>query len=187
MTIEGKGYSIMKGFNLPPIMFTELEANALITAEKLIQKNKDKSLTEQYENAVSKIKSVLNHSQKGKIELLSERIVFRNNLNNEKTSNYLMTLQSSISNFNLIVIEYNSLQGEFTTRTIEPFALYSTQDNWLLIAVCRLRNDFRVFRLDNIQDLTVQNEHFEPQKITLQEYFAICREKYLSTLDTPLS
>lgn len=187
MTIEGKGYSIMEGFNLPPIMFTELEANALITAEKLIQKNKDKSLTEQYENAVSKIKSVLNHSQKGKIELLSERIVFRNNLNNEKTSNYLMTLQSSILNFNLIVIEYNSLQGEFTTRTIEPFALYSTQDNWLLIAVCRLRNDFRVFRLDNIQDLTVQNEHFEPQKITLQEYFAICREKYLSTLDTPLS
>jgi len=187
ITIEGKGYSIMQGFNLPPIMFTELEANALITAEKLIQKNKDKSLTEQYENAVSKIKSVLRHSQKKKIELLSERIVFRNNLKNEKTSNYLMTIQSAISNFNLIEIQYNSLQGEFTKRTIEPFALYSTQDNWLLIAICRLRNDFRVFRLDHIQKLIVKNQHFEPQKITLQEYFEICREKYLTTPDIPLS
>ncbi len=176
ITIEGKGYSIMQDFNLPPIMFTELEANALITAEKLIKKNKDKSLTEQYENAVSKIKSVLRHSQKEKIELLSERIVFRNNLKNEKTSNYLMTIQSTISNFNLIEIEYNSLQGEFTKRTIEPFALYSTQDNWLLIAICRLRNDFRVFRLDHIQKLTVQNKHFEPQRMTLQEYFEICRK-----------
>lgn len=187
ITIEGKGYSIMQGFNLPPIMFTELEANALMTAEKLIQKNKDESLTKQYENAVSKIKSVLRHSQKEKIELLSERIVFRNNLKNEKTSNYLMTIQSAISNFNLIEIEYNSLRGEFTKRTIEPFALYSIQDNWLLIAICRLRNDFRVFRLDHIRKLVVQNQHFEPQKITLQEYFEICREKYLTTPDTPLS
>lgn len=184
---EGKGYTLMQGFNLPPIMFTELEANALITAEKLIQKNKDKSFAEQYENAVSKIKSVLRYSQKEKIELLSERIVFRNNLENEKTSNYLMTIQSAISNFNLIKIEYNSLQGEFTKRTIEPFALYSTQDNWLLIAICRLRNDFRVFRLDHIQKLIVQNQHFEPQKMTLQEYFEICKKKYLTTPDIPLS
>jgi len=89
-----------------------------------------------------------------------------------------MTIQSAIANSNLIAIEYNSLQGEFTKRTIEPFALYSTQDNWLLIAVCQLRKDFRAFRLDRIEKLQVKNQHFEPQKITLQEYFEICKEKY---------
>ncbi len=187
VTEEGKGYSIMQGFNLPPVMFTENEANALITAEQLILKNKDKSFIEQYESAVSKIKSVLQYSQKDKIEFLSKRIVFRNNAENQKTSDYLMTVQSAVTGFNLIDIEYQSLQDENTKRTIEPFALYSTQENWLLIANCRLRNDFRVFRLDRIRKLIVQNQHFEPHKITLQEYFEKCREKCLTTPDIPLS
>ena len=178
VTEEGKGYSLMQGFNLPPVMFTEKEANSLITAEQLILKNKDKSLIEEYQNAVAKIKALLRHSQKEKIEYLSDRIYFRDNLENQKTSNYLMTIQSAIANSNLIAIEYNSLQGEFTKRTIEPFALYSTQDNWLLIAVCQLKNDFRAFRLDRIERLIVQNQQFEPQKISLQEYFEICKEKY---------
>jgi len=187
ITEEGKGYSLMQGFNLPPVMFTEKEANALITDEKLIIKNKDKSFIEEYQNAISKIKSILRHSQKEKIEFLAERVYFRNNTENEKTSDYLMIIQSAIANFNLIEIEYQSLQDENTKRIIEPFALYSTQENWLLIAICRLRNDFRVFRLDHIKKLIVQNQHFEPQKITLQEYFEMCREKCLSTLDTQLS
>jgi predicted DNA-binding transcriptional regulator YafY len=70
VTEEGKGYSIMEGYKLPPVMFTQGEANALITAEQLIRKNKDQSLTEQYESAVTKIKSVLNYAQKEKAELL---------------------------------------------------------------------------------------------------------------------
>ena len=187
VTEEGKGYSLMEGFSLPPVMFTEKEANALITAEQLILKNKDQSFVIEYQNAIAKIKSILRHSQKEKIEFLSERIHFRNNAENQKTSDYLMIIQSAISDFNLIDIKYQSLQGESTKRTIEPFALYSTQDNWLLIAVCRLRNDFRVFRLDHIQKLIVQRQHFEPQKINLQEYFEICREKYLTPPDIPLS
>jgi len=187
VTEEGKGYSLMQGFNLPPVMFTEEEANALITAEQLILNNKDKSFTEQYESAVIKIKSILRYSQKDKVELLSERIVFRHNVENKKTSDNLMTIQSAITNYNLIDIEYHSLQNQDTKRTIEPFALYSTQENWLLIAHCRLRNDFRVFRLDLLKKLIVKNEHFKPHQMTLQEYFEKCRAKYLHTPDTPLS
>ncbi len=187
VTEEGKGYSLMQGFNLPPVMFTEKEANALITAEQMILKNKDQSLTEEYQNAIAKIKSILRHSQKEKIEFLSERIFFRNNTENQKTSDYVMILQSTIANFNLVEIEYTSLKGENTRRMIEPFALYSTQENWLLIAICRLRNDFRVFRLDHIKKLTVINQYFEPQKITIQEYFEMCREKCLTTPDIPMS
>ena len=45
ITEEGKGYALMEGYNIPPVMFTEEEANALITAEQLINKNKDNSLS----------------------------------------------------------------------------------------------------------------------------------------------
>jgi len=177
ITEEGKGYSLMQGYNLPPVMFTELEANALITAEQLIKRNKDASLVQNYENAVNKIKAMLHFSQKEKTALLAERIIFRNNFKNEKTSNYLMTVQTAITNFTLLEISYFSLQEEMTKRVIEPFALYSTQDNWLLIAKCRLRNDFRVFRLDRIEQLLVKPELFEAHNMTLQEYFEICRSK----------
>jgi predicted DNA-binding transcriptional regulator YafY len=181
LTEEGKGYTLMDGYRIPPVMFTEGEANALITAEQLILKNKDASFVKEYSEAILKIKSVLRSSTKDKANLLSNRIVFRQNVENVITSNYLATLQLALTNFNLIKIKYHSPETKQTTeRTIEPFAIYSTQENWLLIAFCRLRKDFRAFRLDRILNLNVLNEQFEPHKMTLQEYFEICKEKYFS-------
>ncbi len=181
ITEDGKGYSIMDGYRIPPVMFTESEANALITAEQLILKNKDASFVKEYSEAITKIKSVLRNTTKDKANLLSNRIVFRQNTDNQKTSNYLAILQLSLTNFNLTKIKYHSTDTNQTTeRIIEPFAIYSTQENWLLIAFCRLRKDFRAFRFDRIQDLTTLNEKFEPHKMTLQKYFEICKTKYFS-------
>ncbi len=180
LTEEGKGYTLMEGYRIPPVMFTETEANALITAEQLVLKNKDTSFIKEYTEAVNKVKSVLRYNTKNKANLLSERIVFRQNTNNDRTSNLLSVLQLALTNFNLVQIKYLSESKEITTRVIEPFAIYSTQDNWLLIAFCRLRKDFRAFRLDRIdKNLTVLNEQFEPHKMTLAEYFEICKTKYI--------
>ncbi|UZR97975.1 helix-turn-helix transcriptional regulator [Chondrinema litorale] len=187
VTEEGKGYSLMAGYKLPPVMFTEDEAHALITAEQLILKNKDQSLAEQYQNAVTKVKSVLRFNQQTKAELISQRLQVRNNEANEKTSNYLIKLQSTIANNLIVKINYLSLENQQNERLIEPFALYTTQDNWILIAFCLKRNDFRAFRLDRIQNLQITNQHFEPHKITLQEYLDQCREKYKPTPDIPLT
>lgn len=187
VTEEGKGYSIMDGYKIPPVMFTQEEANALITAEQLIKKNKDQSLTEHYESAITKIKSVLKYTQKKKTELLTERIQVRDNQENEKTSDFLIRLQNAISNYQTVKIDYLSLQNKHSQRKIEPFALYTTQENWVLIAFCRLKKDFRAFRLDCIQNMQVLTEHFEPHKMTLQEYLENCREKWSNTPDTPLA
>ncbi len=187
ITEEGKGYTLMEGYRLPPVMFTEEEANALITAEHLILKNKDQSLADQYQNAITKIKSVLRINQKSTLELLAQRIQIRNNRNNSKTSNYLIQLQSNIANFQVVTIHYLSLDSQRTERKIEPFALYTTNDNWILIAFCRKRNDFRAFRLDCIQQLTKTQEHFEPHNITLEQYFDECRKKWTNTPDIPLT
>lgn len=181
LTEEGKGYTLMEGYRVPPIMFTESEANALITAEQLILRNKDTSFVKEYSEAINKIKSVLRHNTKDKANLLSDRVVFRQNSANDRTSNLLSTLQLALTNFNLVKIKYHSPDTNQTReRMIEPFAIYSTQENWLLIAFCRLRTDFRAFRLDRIQNLMTLDEQFEPHKITLQEYFEICKEKTFS-------
>ncbi len=182
----GEGYALMEGYRLPPVMFTESEANALITAEQLILTNKDASFVRDYSEAISKIKSVLRTNTKEKANLLSERIEFRYNFDKDRTSNYLSDVQMALTNFNLIKLEYQSVEkNKQSERIIEPFALYSTQENWLLIAFCRLRKDFRTFRLDKILKLYVLSEKFEPHKMSLQTYFEICREKF-STIPTNL-
>jgi predicted DNA-binding transcriptional regulator YafY len=177
VTEEGKGYSLMHGYQLPPVMFTEDEANALITAQQIIIRNKDASFVENYGNAITKIKSVLRFSQKEKIDFLEERIYFRENEKNEKSSDYLMKIQSGITDFKLLDIEYCSLENNISKRTIEPFAIYSTNGNWLLIAFCRLRQEFRVFRIDCIQKLNLLEEYFEPHQMTLEEYYQMCVKK----------
>ena len=171
ITEEGRGYSIMEGYHLPPVVFTEDEANALITVEQLILKNKDQSLSENVSSALEKIKSILKYAQKGNIELLAERIYFGGNNNEETTSNNLMQIQSAIIHFKLLKIEYNSSKQELTTRHIEPFAIYSINGNFLLIAFCRLRKDFRVFRIDYIEHLTVLDESFTPHDMTMKRFF----------------
>lgn len=170
ITEEGKGYSLMEGYKIPPVMFTESQANALITAEQLVLKNKDASFIKEYSEAIEKVKAVLRYSQKNKVNLLSERTRFNQNLNRERNSNNLSELQLALTNFRLVNIDYINADEKSTSRIIEPFALLSTE-NWLLVAYCRLRKEFRFFRLDRIKKLSVLNEHFEPHKMTLQEYF----------------
>lgn len=171
VTEEGKGFSIMEGYHLPPVLFTEDEANALITVEQLAIKNKDQSLSENVSSAIEKIKAILRYSQKGNADLLAARVYFGGNNNEEKTSDNLMQIQSAIIHFQVLKIEYLSSQNKQTTRSIEPFAIYSINGNFLLIAFCRLRNDFRAFRIDFIETLTPQDETFTPHNMTMQKYF----------------
>jgi len=181
ITEEGKGYSLMEGYQLPPVLFTEDEANALITAEQLVLKSKDSSFTENYSNAITKIKSVLRNTQKDKADLLADRVYFGGNNNLEKTSDYLMRIQSAITDYKLMELSYKSSQGTQSQRTIEPFALYNNQGNWLLVAFCRLRKEFRNFRIDYIEKLISLNNAFEPHNMTIVEYF----EKYVKNKQHP--
>lgn len=178
ITEEGKGYTLMDGYKIPPVMFTESEANALITAEQLILKNKDASFVKDYTDAVNKIKAVLRSNTKDKANLLSSRILSGQNIESNRTSNNLSILQLALTNYNLVKITYFSPENNQTTeRIVEPFAIYTTQENWLLIALCRLRNDYRAFRLDRIESLSVQNQTFEPHKITFEEYIDLIKKK----------
>ena len=169
---EGKGYKLMDGYTLPPIMFSEQEANALITAQQIIFQNKDKSLIEQYSNAITKIKSVLRTESRDKAALLEERIVYIKNKDRNTSSDNLMKIQSALTSHYLVHLKYTALyDGNTTNRKVEPMAIYHTQENWIMVAWCRLREDFRDFRLDRIDELIVSGGEFEPREFDLMSYF----------------
>ena len=181
VTEEGKGYSLMEGYHLPPVLFTEDEANALITIEQLALKNKDQSFVDNISTGIENIKAILRFSQKGNADLLADRIYFAGNNSEQKTSNNLMQIQSAITKYEVLQIVYLSAANKRSTRNIEPFAIYSIHGDFLLIAFCRLRKEFRHFRIDFIEKIQASDETFSPHEMTIKTYF----EKYIKNKKYP--
>lgn len=188
VTVDGKGYKLMEGYKMPPVMFTENEAHALATLEQLVAKSADASLRREYASAVNKVKSVLQYALKEKVELLSDRIAVSPVLPRDNTSDSLLSIQKALTSFEVLDITYHSgNKNETTRRRVEPFALYySLHESWLLIAYCHLRKDFRMFRLDRILKIGQPGLHFRPHTLTLARYLDE-KQKNFTTPDTPLS
>lgn len=182
-SLEGKGYSLAEGYKIPPVMFTEQEANALVTAGQLLQLNKDSSLISAYTEAVDKVKAVLNYAAKDKAELLTERVAVSPASIKQATSNSLTAIQNALTSFAVLRISYTAEgKTESSERLIEPFAFYySTQQHWTLIAFCRLRNDFRMFRLDRMGAVELTDMKFIPHQLNLQEYLLEKEKNFIAT------
>lgn len=178
--IEGKGYGLMEGYKLPPVTFSEAEANALIMAEMFISKTKDSSLIAEFQSAIDKIKSVMREEAQQKAEFLAERTIIGKNWSDTRTSSFLSEIQKALTNRHVMQMTYRK-QGsqENSSRQVEPFAIYHNMDeNWVLIAWCRLRQEFRSFRIDRIQQLITLSEAFSPHDMTLDEYVEIQRLRH---------
>jgi predicted DNA-binding transcriptional regulator YafY len=188
IAVERKGYTLMEGYRIPPVMFTESEANALITIEQLVQINSDSSLRKEYTEAVNKIKAVLSNPTKDKAEMLSERIAVSPILSNANTSYSLTLIQNALTDYKVLKIAYQSAPNNAPiVRNIEPFAFYySLQENWLVIAFCQLRKDFRMFRLDRILQIESLEISFDPHKLTLKDFLETKQKNFVMP-DTQLS
>ncbi|MBO6517115.1 MAG: YafY family transcriptional regulator [Bacteroidia bacterium] len=172
ITIEGRGYSLMDGYSVAPVQFTEKQANALITAQHLVRQTNDSSFVESFEEALTKIKSVFRTSIQEKSELLHDKIYVFDTRYQEISSNALAEIQLAITNFSYTEINYRKANDpNISFRKIEPCAIYSANNKWILIAWCHLRNDYRAFRIDRIQHFKILPEKFEDRKFSLQAYF----------------
>ncbi|PMD92489.1 DNA-binding transcriptional regulator [Siphonobacter sp. BAB-5405] len=74
VTLEGKGYTLLEGYRLPPILFTREEAIALLTAEKLTRQRTDAVTAEHCQTAMDKLRSALKRSDRDHLETLTPLI-----------------------------------------------------------------------------------------------------------------
>jgi len=171
----GTGYFIVDGYHLPPVMFSQDVASAMMMAGKLVERMTDQSVRTAFDGALLKIKSVLNEAQKDHLESLQDHIeVLRPRMSlPAQSGNFLTDLQKAVAGKQVVYIDYfSNNQNEQTQRKIEPIGLFYYSAAWHLIAWCRLRNGFRDFRCDRIKELKETGEIFEPRSIsTMQEYF----------------
>ncbi|MCP1381343.1 helix-turn-helix transcriptional regulator [Runella salmonicolor] len=168
----GVGY-FLEDYHLPPVMFTNEEASALLFGAKLIGKMADESLREGFDSAFYKIKSVLKRNEKEHLEDLESRVEVLARQRAEPFSvNSLNVIQQAIVRQQVLGIDYvTNFHSHSTQREIEPIGLVHYSSHWHLIAYCRLRGDYRDFRVDRIQNLTNTEVFFPKQNLlTLQAY-----------------
>jgi len=174
-SIEGRGYSLVDNYTVAPVQFTEKQANALITAQHVINQSKDVSFVNDFNEALTKIKSVFRTSVQEKSELLNDKIHVFNWYYEEFSSDALSEIQLAITNFNFVEINYQKADDpHISFRKIEPCAMYSTNNKWILIAWCHLRKELRAFRIDRIRYFKILPDKFEDRKFNIQDYFNSC-------------
>jgi len=158
----GVGYSLMEGYKLPPVMFNQDEASALLTAAKLVQSKTDQQTAKNYNSALDKIKAVLRFAEKEHIEEIDEHIAVMSHpaiVQQPKAELHLQPLLKSIAEKKVLEINYTSIEkNETLRRKIEPVGIYNLGSHWYLVAFCRLRNDYRNFRTDQIGQLKFTDE-----------------------------
>lgn len=70
-------------------------------------------------------------------------------------------LKEAILNSNQVTFDYFSSYGEKTERTIEPVKILFKGQGWYIYGFCRLKEDFRIFKITRIKNLKVLKENFK--------------------------
>src|SRR3954447_15564257 len=171
---QHKGYFVVQGYFLPPVSFSSDEANALLLMERLVAGFADQSIQTHYSSALSKIKTVLRHQQKEKLEWLDSNIRLQLPANINNNYHYLSLLQNAITSRKIVQIEYENNSKEVSTRIVEPIGLIFYAFSWYVIAWCHLRSAYRDFKLSRIASLCCLDTVFtKTDHISVDEYMQL--------------
>lgn len=156
------GYRLRPGYKLPPLIFSEEEATAIVLGlmgSSWLEIGQAQSAVE---GALSKISRVLPPAARDRVLAVSEAMVFSPYGETAKPDASLLILLSEANQSRRCVsIEYSAESGEKTRRVVEPYGLVGRQGKWYLVGFCRLRRDYRTFRLDRMSNVASSPEGFD--------------------------
>ena len=164
--LPGEGFELVEGYYIPPLMFTENEAVALILGSRLLTQQAAGSLTQNASQALAKLTVALPEQVRRRAEQLTDIISFITPSEKfDLDDPQLLMLQRAIQGKQVIHIRYHSYQkDEVTERDVEPHQLFYSDGIWYLEGYCRWRKDIRAFRLSRIEKLELRQETFSKRR-----------------------
>src|SRR5437764_7837472 len=179
MPIEGEagvGYTLRRDLDLPPLMFTRDELTALVLGARLVRAWGGAASAVAADQALQRIEAVLPADLRERLDailmyapgfqmpqLLRER---------------LDVLHEACIDRRVVAFGYTREDGESSEREVRPLALYFWSGVWTLAGWCELRNDFRTFRMDRIQEVRVPGRDFVQKKgQRLEDYLRQARKE----------
>ena len=81
-------------------------------------------------------------------------------IENEVKEKMYLVMKRAIANKNKVKIKYKSVNSGITERIIHPAELFIYLDKWYIAAFCELRNEIRLFKLDDIIEYQILAEKY---------------------------
>lgn len=164
----GLGYSLPKGYFLPPVSFSTDEATMLLLGNEFVADSFDAQYRAAAHSAGRKIEAVLSDKLRDEVNDLRRSIAFvtPETLTRHATRSILAQLRRSIVEHKTIRFRYRTRYSQDgksaeNTREVDPYGLWHYGDSWYLIGHCHLRNDIRNFKADRISNLEVLDRAFD--------------------------
>ncbi|MDP1964486.1 MAG: YafY family protein [Reyranella sp.] len=155
----GVGYVLRRGFDLPPLMFTIDEVEAIAVGARLVRRLRDPKLQEAADAVLAKVTVVLPDRMRS--HLSATPIYVSPGITAEAQGTDLADMRAAIRDSRKLYIAYADVTGRRSNRTIWPIAMAYYVDVTLVGAWCELRADYRNFRVERIQSSKVLDEHFD--------------------------
>jgi len=165
----GVGYSLRRGYDLPPLMFDSEEIEALVLGARVVAAFGDEKLARAARSIVSKVEAVLPKRLKPK---LAESTLFVPRTGEAREE--LLAVRVAMQARQKLRIRYVKEDGDTTERVIRPLGAFFWGRRWTVTAWCELRDGFRNFRLDRMHDIEPTGETFvdEPAR-SLKDYLVL--------------
>lgn len=166
----GVGYAIAKGYDLPPLMFTKEQVEALVLGARIAKAWGDPELAKAADEALAKVEAVLPETLRSAVPDAS---LFAPDFHvREEISRHLGACRLAVRERRQLFVAYADKEGAATERTVLPLGLFFWGNAWSLGAWCELRKAFRNFRLDRMSGVVVKDERFVPERgRTLADFF----------------
>ena len=160
----GVGYSLARGYHLPPVSFTTEEAAALVTGGLLVERSADASVRRPMRSALMKVRAVLPRALQAQMVRLEQSMVTTATPEQPAKGADLTLLQQALAQRRLLRFGYLGWgKSDAMEREAEPLGLIHYLERWHLIAWCRARKELRDFRTDRMSRVSVLKEIFEPR------------------------
>lgn len=164
----GVGYCLEKGFDLPPLMFTAHEAQALVACVRMASAWMDTDLAQHAQQALSKVLAALPSGHRAQAEQLA---LYAPPVAPSSDLQHLGALRQAVALRQTVQLHYQDAHKRTSKRTIRPLGCFYWGHVWTLGAWCEDKNDFRSFRIDRIQQIQVLHEaspfaHQDGQTVT---------------------
>ena len=154
----GSGYRLMAGFDLPPLMLTHRESEALMVAIRLLKTWGGDSLSQALESAQEKVLAILPPESRRRAE---QTRIFAPDFGNQPHSRSAFDLiHRAVSAQQVLALHYRDEAGKVSQREVLPLGLFFWGERWLLVSWCELRDDYRCFRLDRCLDVAATGRLF---------------------------
>jgi predicted DNA-binding transcriptional regulator YafY len=158
----GVGYRIRPDVDLPPLMFSFNEIDALVAGARMVEAWGGPGLAAGARAALAKIAAVLPKDKRAALE--SARLFAPSFFIDAKAGERLEAMRGAIAARRYAELDYRDANGAATQRQVRPLGLFFWGDAWTLAAWCELRQDFRNFRLDRIADVHVLDARFPDER-----------------------